>query len=131
MVSAVGQDHAHARDGVSRQAALLAEVQEALLHTGHERLGNVRAGRDVLRRWHFFVVIIVSEVISKPPQSFQVGHLYISACYTLVGFYLPLGQTAKHGLLEINPQILIYELEISKSTRPKCPEKALRLVKST
>ena len=48
VVGAVGQDHAHARDGVSRQAALLAEVQEALLHAGHERLGHVGAGRDVL-----------------------------------------------------------------------------------
>ena len=77
VVGAVGQDHAHARDGVSRQAALLAEVQEALLHAGHERLRHVGAGRDVLRRWHFIVgKIIVSEVISDP----QFGHLSAWYC---------------------------------------------------
>ena len=52
VVGAVGQDHADARYGVPREAALLAVVQEALLDARHERLGDVGAGGDVLGEGH-------------------------------------------------------------------------------
>ena len=50
VVGAVGEDHAHPRDGEPGEAALLAKVQEALLDARHEGLGHVGARRYVLEQ---------------------------------------------------------------------------------